>query len=81
MLAAVEIAHTGLYEVVIVGDRPDLVTAAHATWHPNAVLAWGERFDSPLWEGRADGNAYVCQNFACQLPVTTVEDLLQQLSV
>jgi uncharacterized protein len=81
MLAAVEIAHTGLYEVVIVGDRPDLVTAAHATWHPNAVLAWGERFDSPLWEGRADGNAYVCQNFACQLPVTAVEDLLQQLSV
>jgi uncharacterized protein len=81
MLAAVEIAHTGLYEVVIVGDRPDLVSAFHATWHPNAVLAWGERFDSPLWEGRADGNAYVCQNFACQLPVTTVEDLLQQLSV
>jgi uncharacterized protein len=81
MLAAVEIAHTGLYEVVIVGDRPDLVSAFQATWHPNAVLAWGERFDSPLWDGRADGNAYVCQNFACQLPVTTVEELLQQLSV
>ena len=80
MLCAVEIAHTGLYEVVIVGDRPDLVTALHATWHPNAVLAWGERFDSPLWEGRANGNAYVCQNFACQLPATTVEELLQQLS-
>jgi uncharacterized protein len=80
MLFAVEVAHTGLYEVVIVGDRPDLVTALHATWHPNAVLAWGERFDSPLWEGRADGNAYVCQNFACQLPATTVEELLQQLS-
>jgi uncharacterized protein len=30
MLAAVEIAHTGLYEVVIVGNRPDLVSAFHA---------------------------------------------------
>jgi uncharacterized protein len=53
----------------------------HATWQPNAVLAWGERFDSPLWEGRAEGNAYVCENFTCQMPVTTAEDLLTQLSL
>ncbi len=81
MLAAIQIAHTGMYEVVIVGDRPDLVTAVQATWQPNAVLAWGERFDSPLWEGRTDGNAYVCENFTCQIPVTTAEDLLTQLSL
>ena len=81
MLAAIQIAHIGMYEVVIVGDRPDLVTAVHATWQPNAVLAWGEWFDSPLWEGRTDGNAYVCENFTCQLPVTTAEDLLTQLSL
>jgi uncharacterized protein len=81
MLAAIQIAHTGMYEVVIVGDRPDLVAAVHATWQPNAVLAWGERFDSPLWEGRTEGNAYVCENFTCQIPVTTAEELLTQLSV
>lgn len=81
MLAAIQIAHTGMYEVVIVGDRPDLVAAVQATWQPNAVLAWGERFDSPLWEGRTDGNAYVCENFTCQIPVTTAEDLLTQLSL
>ncbi len=81
MMAAIQIAHIGMYEVVIVGDRPDLVTAVQATWHPNAVLAWGERFDSPLWEGRTDGNAYVCENFACQLPATTAEELLTQLSL
>ena len=81
MLCAVDISHIGLYEVVIVGDRPDLVTAFQATWQPRAVLAWGEQFDSPLWESRPSGNAYVCQNFTCQLPATTVEELLQQLSV
>ena len=26
-----------------------------ARYLPNAVLAWGERYDSPLWEGRDDG--------------------------
>ena len=36
-----------------------------------AVLAWGERYDSPLWEGRDDGRAYVCQGYACQLPAAT----------
>ena len=30
-------------------------------WRPDAVLAWGERYDSPLWDGRTDGLAYVCQ--------------------
>ena len=41
---------------------------------PNAVLAWGEPYPSPLWDDRdpgADGagQAYVCRNFACQAPV------------
>ena len=35
---------------------------------PNAVLAWGERYDSPLWEGRDEPAAYVCRDYACQLP-------------
>ena len=25
------------------------------------MLAWGEPFDSPLWEGRRDGFAYFCR--------------------
>ena len=46
---------------------------------PNAVLAWGERYDSPLWEGRVDGQAYVCRSYACQLPADTVAALEAQL--
>jgi hypothetical protein len=43
------------------------------------VLAWGEPYDSPLWEGRADGHAYVCRNYACQAPVTDADALVAQL--
>ena len=46
---------------------------------PNAVLAWGEPYDSPLWEGRKPGLAYVCRNFACQAPVSAPDALVAQL--
>ena len=57
----------------------DLVEAVQRAYRPNAVLAWGEPFASPLWEGRHDGYAYVCRHYACQAPAKTVPELLQQL--
>jgi uncharacterized protein YyaL (SSP411 family) len=79
LLAAVDLAARGTTEVVVAGDRPDLVRAVQARYLPSAVLAWGERYDSPLWEGREDGRAYVCRNYACQLPATDEPALLAQL--
>ncbi len=79
-LGAVDMLADGLTEIVITGDRPDLVDAVHARWLPNAVLAWGEPIDSPLWEGRADGFAHVCRDLACQLPVATVDELASLLA-
>ncbi len=79
VLAAVDLAVRGTTEIVVAGDRPDLLAAARRRLLPEAVLAWGERYDSPLWEGRDDGRAYVCQGYACQLPATTVEELSSQL--
>jgi len=63
----------------VVGDRPDLVAEVHQRFLPNAVLAWGEPYASPLWEGRKDGFAYVCRDYACQAPVDTVDGLVAQL--
>ena len=74
-LAAVEMQAVGLAEIVITGDRPDLVAEVHGMWLPNAVFAWGEPMVSPLWEGRAEGFAHVCRDFSCELPVTNVDDL------
>jgi uncharacterized protein YyaL (SSP411 family) len=80
LLAAVDMIANGGTEVVVAGDRPDLVRAVHERWLPNAVLAWGERYESPLWEGREDGRAYVCRNYACRLPATDPDTLVAQLS-
>ena len=79
LLIGVELAAGGIDEVVICGDRPDLVEVAQRRFSPNAVLSWGDRLDGPLWEGRTDGNAYVCRNFTCGLPATTAEQLVEQL--
>ena len=80
LLEAVDLLTAGTTEIVVTGDRPDLVEAVHERFLPNAALAWGERYDSPLFEGRTDGLAYVCRNYACKLPAKDVDELVNQLS-
>ena len=85
LLAAVDLVAAGQQEVVVTGDRPDLVGVVTRRWHPNAVLAWGEADDGPLWAGRdagADGTgqAYVCRDFACQRPTGDPDELAAQLA-
>jgi uncharacterized protein YyaL (SSP411 family) len=80
LLAAVDLATDGLVELAIAGDRGDLVATVRERFLPNVVLAWGERYDSPIWEGREDGKAYVCRNFACLAPVTDAAAMLDQIT-
>jgi hypothetical protein len=70
----------GWTEVVVTGDRPDLVDAVRSRWLPGAVLAWGEPTASPLWQGRDGNRAYVCRNYTCRLPADDVETLSVRLS-
>ena len=79
LLAAAELASLGCTEVVVVGDRPDLVRAVQTRYLPTAVIAWGEPFPSPLWDDRRAGLAYVCRDYACQAPTDTVDALAAQL--
>jgi hypothetical protein len=45
------------------------------------VLAWGERVDSPLWQGRPDdGRAYVCRHYVCDAPVSEPDALREALA-
>jgi uncharacterized protein len=81
VLEAIDLRTHGVDELVVTGDRYDLVREVQRRFTPNVVLAWGERFDSPLWEGREDGRAYVCRDYACQLPVVEPEKLLHQLGL
>ncbi|MGH9078896.1 MAG: thioredoxin domain-containing protein, partial [Acidimicrobiales bacterium] len=67
LLTADDLA-AGLVEVVVTGDRPDLLEVVRRRWLPAAVLAWGEPTASPLWQGREPGMAYVCRDYTCLLP-------------
>ncbi|HUJ65529.1 MAG TPA: hypothetical protein VLX59_08335, partial [Acidimicrobiales bacterium] len=83
MVAAADQAARGLTEVVVTGDRPDLLEAVRSRYLPAAVLAWGEPYDSPVWTGRVDrqaeGLGYVCHDYACRAPASSASVLLSQL--
>jgi len=79
-MVATDLRRRGLTEVVIVGDRPDLVRLAQSVWRPDTVLAWGEPYDSPLWNERAEGFGYVCRNYSCELPQDTVQGFAETLT-
>ncbi len=70
LVEAAVFLETGAVEVVVVGDRPDLVAAASAGYVPSRVLVWGESPPSPLVAGRGGAGAYVCRRGICLSPVT-----------
>ncbi|HXY26993.1 MAG TPA: hypothetical protein VEH82_01775, partial [Acidimicrobiales bacterium] len=71
----------GRTEIVVTGDRPDLLSAVRARWLPAAVVAWGEPDGGPLFAGRpADPPlAYVCRSRSCRLPAGDPATLAVQL--
>jgi uncharacterized protein YyaL (SSP411 family) len=79
-LVAADLRLRGVTEVVIVGERPELVRLAQSIWRPDTVLAWGEPYESPLWQERREGFAYVCRNYSCQAPQDTIEGFAEALT-
>jgi uncharacterized protein len=91
-LIGLDLAHSGVQEVAILGnpedDRTaDLVKALWSKFRPRVVAAISNypapEKSPPLLEGRAlkdnSPTAYVCQNFVCLQPVNRSEDLIRQL--
>jgi hypothetical protein len=78
-IGAMSGAGGGTVEVVVTGERPDLLRTAQERYEPDAVILWGERTSSPLWQERPDGSAYVCRFTVCQLPALSSDELSAQL--
>ena len=90
-LSAIELATTGIIEIAIVGgpDEPaarELLAIAAAGPDASRVVAMSAAPASsvvPLLDGRTRVDdrptAYVCRDFACQLPVTDPDALRDQL--
>ena len=78
LVAALPMA-TGRQEVVVTGDRPDLLAEVRRHWLPAAVVAWGEPDGSPLFAERPPGSAFVCRGFACLTPAPDTQTLAAQL--
>ena len=72
-------------ELAVVGseaERRPLLEVAWGAFRPRLVLGAAEAGQAPipLLEGRSRAGAYVCERFACRLPVTTPDELAAQLS-
>src|SRR5207302_9292955 len=81
LLAAVDLATAPMTEVVVPGrSRGDLVALVQRAYRPGTVVAWGERYESPLFDGREDGVAYVCERYACRQPTADADELAALLS-
>jgi hypothetical protein len=72
---------SGRNEIVVTGDRPDLLAEVRRGWLPAAVVAWGEDDGGPLFAGRPPepGMAYVCQGRSCRMPAADTATLAGQL--
>ena len=81
LLIAAHLRHCGVVEIAITGNRPDLVTQLHSQWLPTVVSAWGERYDSPIWQDRKDGLVYVCRQYTCMAPADDAKTFDQALRV
>jgi uncharacterized protein len=84
LLRAIDFSLAPVREVALAGDGGELARVVRSRFLPHVVLAGGDGGAVPLLEGRepVDGRAaaYVCERFACQLPVTTADELAALLT-
>jgi uncharacterized protein YyaL (SSP411 family) len=87
LVGAADLLAAGTVEVVVTGDRPDLVSFAGRPFLPRRLLVWRDSTAMaepgillPLLQDKADGLAYVCRAGACRLPAGSIEELGAELA-
>ena len=79
-LAALHTRLVGTSELVVPGALGEFASVVRHSWRPALVLAWGEGDGSALWQGRTEGNAYLCRGQVCMAPAGDPTTLLAQLN-
>ncbi|MDQ6953579.1 MAG: thioredoxin domain-containing protein [Mariprofundaceae bacterium] len=91
MLSAWSMAEEGGIEIVLAGDKEspegqNFLTALNARYLPNAVVIWRDERSMALipfiqLQSPVNGKvtAYVCRNFQCNQPVTSIKKMLDLL--
>jgi uncharacterized protein len=93
MMSDLEFVLVGPYEIVFAGNRDDpnferLHLGLGRIYAPHRVIALAEGAEAealaPMLSGRpaigGEATVYVCLNYTCKLPVTTVEAMVAQLT-
>jgi uncharacterized protein YyaL (SSP411 family) len=83
-LCALDLHFSPPREIAVVGPSDaEVARAALSGFEPNSVIAFGPSDDVPLLQGKGlvDGlpAVYLCENFACQAPITRTEEALPRL--
>jgi uncharacterized protein YyaL (SSP411 family) len=74
-LAAYE-AEGGLNELVIGDQAPnDLIESVKKMYLPNTLLCIGSFGEGPLYEGRDERYAYLCEGYSCKQPTQDLDEL------
>jgi len=83
MLVALDLALGKPREIVIAGPRGDgfkaMLSAIRRRFLPHAVILRAEDAARPMPAIDGEATSYVCENYACKLPVTSVDQLNEQL--
>jgi uncharacterized protein YyaL (SSP411 family) len=80
MLAALGFALGKPQEIVLAGPRDEAMLAGiRRHFLPNAVILMAREVARPMPAVEGRPTVYVCENYACRLPVTDPESLEQQL--
>jgi uncharacterized protein YyaL (SSP411 family) len=78
MLVAAMFAVGRPMEIVIAGEaRPEMLREIRKRFLPDAVVLRAE--DTPEAASYTQAGVYVCENFACQLPANSAEELANRL--
>ena len=79
LLQGLDLFYSPKNQIVVTGNRPDLVAAVTALYLPNTVLAWGEPRSGLLWDGKHGDQAWICENNTCQAPISSLDKLVEHL--